>query len=93
MARWGNVVHKYTIVPSDRIKKITEPLSIHLNISCFFHIRISQHGQLIWLGNRPDCAEYYVDQKHFISDPCMQLPHNWESGCSLLEMAAPDYYK
>lgn len=93
MACWEEVMRSYTITPSDRIKKVTEPLNIHLNISCFFYICINNRGQLIWLGNRPDCAEYYVDQKHFLNDPCMRLPNNWKSGCSLLEKVAPDSYQ
>ncbi len=93
MLSWEKIVQRYTINPSDRIKKTTEPLNIHLGISCFFYIRITYQGQLIWLGNRPDCAEYYVDQKHFIKDPCMMHPISWESGCSLLEKVAPDNYQ
>ncbi|PIS02055.1 MAG: hypothetical protein COT85_07920 [Chlamydiae bacterium CG10_big_fil_rev_8_21_14_0_10_42_34] len=93
MLNWEEVTREYTIKPSDRIKKVTEPLNVHLNISCFFYIRITLQGQLIWLGNRPDCAEYYVDQKHYVNDPCMNHPTHWESGCSLLEKAAPDIYQ
>lgn len=93
MLGWEEIVQSYTINPSDRIKKVTRPLDIHFGISCFFYIRINHQGQLIWLGNRPDCAEYYVNQKHFIHDPCMTHPNNWESGYSLLEKVAPDTYQ
>jgi len=93
MLSWEEIVQNYTVRHFNRVKKITNPLKNNLAISCFFYIRINYQGQLVWFGNRPDCAEYYVDQKHFINDPCMCHPNNWESGYSLLETVSPDKYQ
>lgn len=93
MLSWEEIVQGYTVKYSDQIKKITKPLMDHFGISCFFHIRINNQGQLIWLGNRPDCAEYYVDQKYFFDDPCMKHPNNWKSGCSFLGTVASETYQ
>jgi DNA-binding CsgD family transcriptional regulator len=93
MLSWDEIVQGYTVKYSDRVKKITKPLMDRFGISCFFYIRINNRGQLIWLGNRPDCAEYYVDQKYFFDDPCMMHPDNWQSGCSLLGTVASETYQ
>lgn len=93
MLSWEEIVQGYTVKHSDRIRKTTKPLMDYFGISCFFHIRVSNQGKLIWLGNRPDCAEYYVDQKYFVTDPCMQHPNSWGSGFSLLETVASDTYQ
>lgn len=93
MIKWEEIVKRYTIKQYNLIKKITTPLKDHFSISSFFYIKINYQGQFIWFGNRPDCAEYYVDQKHYINDPCMSYPNNWSSGFSLLETSAPDNYQ
>ena len=93
MLGWEQIAQKYTIDPFNKVKKITMPLKERLAITCFFYIRVNYQGQLVWFGNRPDCTEHYVDQKHFIDDPCMCHPDNWEPGYSLLETVAPNKYQ
>lgn len=93
MLSWEEIVERYTVRYSDSIRKTTKPLRDNLGINCFFHIRIDNQGKLIWLGDRPDCAEYYVNQKYFVDDPCMSHPSSWESGFSLLKSVASDTYK
>jgi DNA-binding CsgD family transcriptional regulator len=93
MLSWEEIFQRYTVKHYDRLKKITSPLKINFSISCFFYIAINNEGHLIWIGNRPDCSEYYLDQKHFINDPCMTHPKNWEVGCYLFEKVAPHKQK
>lgn len=92
MPSWEEIAQRYTIRFSDKIRNSTKPLRDHFGINCFFHIRIDNQGKLIWLGDRPDCAEYYVNNKYYINDPCMTHPSNWESGFSLLKSVASDVY-
>jgi DNA-binding CsgD family transcriptional regulator len=93
MLNWEEIVRNYTVKHSNRIKSVTRPLRDHFGISCFFHINIDYQGKLIWLGDRPDCAEYYVSKKYFKEDPCMKHPSYWESGFSLLKTVSSDAYK
>lgn len=93
MLTWNEIVQKYTVNPSDKIKKITSPLTDHLRIAEFFYVRINHLGQLVWMGNNPACSEYYVERKYFIEDPCMKHPNFWQSGYSLLGTVAPESFR
>ena len=92
MLSWNEILQKYVVRHSDRVKTITKPLLDHLRILGFYHMRIDYLGHLIWLGNVPDGSEYYVDQKAFIDDPCMKGPNFWKSGYSLLETIASESF-
>jgi len=93
MLTWNEIVQKYVVGHSDRVKTIAKPLMDHLRVAEFFYVRINHQGQLIWLGNHPACSEWYIDQRAFIVDPCMKHLSAWQSGVSLLEVIAPSFRK
>jgi DNA-binding CsgD family transcriptional regulator len=93
MKHWNHIVQNYMVRYSDQIKKTTEPLAHHFDISYFIYYCIDNSGHYIGLANRPDWMEYYVNEKIFLQDPYLRDPRVYQSGMCLAEQLGPQEYR
>lgn len=83
MHTWKEVVENHIIKHSDKVKKVTKPLSDHFGIRYFTFHRIDSSGNYSCLVNRPDYAEMYVENKIYDNDVFHDLPNMFQSGTCL----------
>lgn len=93
MLNWHEIVQKYIIKHSDRIKKVTRPIRERLQVGYFTYHRIDKSGKYTVLLDRPDWAEHYVDEKFFLLDPFLRHPDMYRSGFSLIENHGSDEHR
>lgn len=63
MQHWKCILQNYIIRYSNQIKKATEPLEHHFDISYFIYYRIDNVGHYTGLANRPDWIEQKKTKK------------------------------
>ncbi|HEY5260212.1 MAG TPA: LuxR C-terminal-related transcriptional regulator [Rhabdochlamydiaceae bacterium] len=93
MLNWEEIVQKYIVKHSDRIKKTTKPLVDHFGIAYFTYHRIDNEGKYTVLVDRPEWAERYVSSKIYLVDPYLRHPSVFESGISLWENHGSEEYR
>lgn len=90
MLSWKVIVQDYIIKHSDRIKKATSSLRDHFGISYFTYHRIDKEGKYTVLVDRPDWAEYYVQEKFYLDDPFLREMGVYRPGFCFLEDQGPE---
>lgn len=80
MVDWEDILQRYFMRYSDRIHRVTQPLKNLLGIPFFGYHRIDQEGKYIVLTDRPDWAEFYVEQKFYLNDPYLRHPNAYSAG-------------
>lgn len=94
MLNWNEVVQRYLIKHSDKIRKVTQPLRDIFEITYFTYHRIENDGKYIVLLDRPDWAEHYVLEKIYLNDPYMRHPDVYSSGaCLVCSHGSKEYRK
>jgi DNA-binding CsgD family transcriptional regulator len=85
MLSWQEIIQKYIIKHSDKIRQTTKTLRERFQIQYFTYHRIDKTGKYTVLVDRPDWAEHYVQEKFYIEDPYLRHPDFYESGFCLIE--------
>ena len=80
MLTWEQIVEKYIGKHINQIKATTRPLHDHFGIEYFTYHRIDNDGKYTVLVDRPDWAEYYVQNKLYLLDPYLSNPKAFQSG-------------
>lgn len=93
MLNWKEIVQNYITKYSNRIQKATRPLHEHLGIDYFTYHRIDREGKYTVLVDRPDWAEYYVQEKFYLMDPYLRHPDVYESGTCVIGLHGSEEYK
>jgi DNA-binding CsgD family transcriptional regulator len=78
---------------SDKVKKVTQPLRNHFEISYFYYYRIDNAGRLTFLSDHPQVEEYYFSEKIYLNDPYMRHPSNYQSGFLRMESNGNEDYR
>ena len=65
---------------SNSVKKITAILHEALDVSCFTYQKISSSGDYQVLVDRPDWAEFYIEQDCYQSDSFLRHPDFFQTG-------------
>lgn len=82
MVKWEELFQKYMVGCADRMTKVTRPLRNHLGIPFFGYHRIDFEGKYTVLTDRPDWAEFYLENEFYINDPYLKLPSEYSAGVS-----------
>ncbi len=90
MLSWEEIVQNYIIEHSDKIQQVTRPLREHFQINYFTYHRIDKNGKYTVLVDRPDWAEYYVEEKLYLTDPMLRNPDVYKPGFCLFEADSSD---
>lgn len=93
MLSWEDIVKNYISKYSTQIRKTTQPLRDHFGIGYFTYHRIDNAGKYTVLVDRPDWAEYYVDEQIYLNDPYLRHPSVYQSGISLIDSHGSPEYK
>lgn len=93
MLNWKEIVQKYIIKHSDKIRQVTLPLRERFQIQYFTYHRIDKTGKYTVLVDRPDWAEHYVEEQFYLQDPYLRHPDLYESGFCLIENHGSEEYK
>lgn len=80
MLSWKEVVQNYIVKHSDKVQKTTKPLRDHFGIGYFTYHRIDANGNYSVLVDRPDFAEYYVEEQLYKEDAFQGLPDMFQPG-------------
>lgn len=83
MSTFSELVKKYVLGESSKLKKITEPLHRFLGSVYFTYHRIDTEGNYYALVDRPDWAEYYDHHALYLADPYLCHPDHYQTGISL----------
>ena len=60
-------------------KKTTQPIRDHLGVAYFSYHRIDDDGKYTVFVDRPDWAEYYVENQFYLLDPYLRHPDQFQS--------------
>lgn len=80
MLSWTDIVQKYIIQYSDKIRQATRPLRNQFHVEYFTYHQVDIRGKYTVLVDRPDWAEHYVDEKFYLDDPYLRHPKLFKSG-------------
>lgn len=93
MLSWKEIVQKYIIKHSNKIKKVTQPLHDRFGVAYFTYHKIDKNGNYTVLVDRPDWAEHYVSEQFFREDPFLRHPDVYRSGFCILGTHGSKKYK
>lgn len=74
MTTFNEHVRKYTIKPSNKIKRICDPLRTIYNFKFFWYKRTTEHGRLFTISNNPDFHDFYYSSRMFLTNPFYRNP-------------------
>src|SRR3569832_634146 len=92
MLSWKEIVHDYITKYSDQIRFTTRPLHDHLGVDYFTYHKIDLDGNYTVLVDRPDWAEHYVQNQHYLLDPYLRHPDVYQSGICQIEANGSEEY-
>lgn len=93
MLSWQEIIQRYIINYSNQIRKATQPLRDHFGIGYFTYHRIDEEGHYTVLVDRPEWAEYYVEEQIYLLDPFLRSPSAYEPGLCLVESHGSQEYQ
>lgn len=93
MLNWQEIVQNYIAKYHNIVKKTTQPLKDHFGIGYFTYHKIDNQNRYTVLVDRPDWAEYYVQEKIYLNDPYLRQASNYHSGMCLVEHNGSEEYK
>ncbi|MBA3284067.1 MAG: helix-turn-helix transcriptional regulator [Nitrosopumilus sp.] len=93
MLTWQEIINKYIIKHSNRVKSVTRPLRDNFGIHYFYYYRIDNTGKFITLLDRPEWAEHYVSKQIYLTDPYLRHPSVYQSGACLVENYGSEEFK
>lgn len=91
--QWKEIVQQYIIRYSDKIRKTTRPLRDNFGVGYFTYHRIDTLGNYTVLVDRPDWAEYYVNEKLYLQDPYLRNHSVYASGLTFIGNHGSNEYR
>lgn len=74
MLKFNEMVYKYTIKPSNKIKNICEPLHKCFGVKHFWYSRTTKDGGYFSLASNPEMHDYYHSTKQHLHSPFFRNP-------------------
>lgn len=74
MTTFNEMVYKYTIKPSNKVKRICEPLHRTFGIKHFWYSKTTQYGGYFSLASNPEMHDYYHSTKQHLYSPFFHDP-------------------
>lgn len=77
---FNEMVYKYTIRPSNKIKRICEPLRRTFGIKHFWYSRTTSDGDYFSVASNPEMHDYYHSTKQHLYSPFFHDPRSIKPG-------------
>lgn len=92
MGNIAQIICQPTVRNDRKIKKICDPLEKGLGLDTFWYYSISEKGELSYVCNDPNCAEYFYSNELYLGHPYFKTPALLQSGFFFADnTTSPDY--